>query len=99
MRTLRTTMLLLAALAMSGCKASVKTTRIEQQLQRPVTAMTQSGSRAVSRDAAAAVPLVFRVEMFVITVPQHSFADNEVFWKRMDEQCLDPGTSDLLQKN
>jgi hypothetical protein len=50
-------------------------------------------------DAAPAVPLIFHVEIFVLSVPRGTFSGNESFWKRIDEQCVDVATADLLYKN
>ncbi len=61
--------------------------------------MVQPQPGQLPLDAAPAVPLVFHVEMFVLSVPDGTFAGNEEFWKRIDEQCVDVATSDLLQKN
>ena len=45
------------------------------------------------------MPLVFHVEVFVLGVPPGTFSGNEEFWKRIDEQCVDVPTYDLLYKN
>ncbi|CAN5495692.1 hypothetical protein BH09PLA1_BH09PLA1_33940 [soil metagenome] len=51
------------------------------------------------RDAAPAQSIIFQVEVYRITVPFGTFAGNEAFWKRVDEQCVDPFTNDLLNRN
>jgi hypothetical protein len=54
---------------------------------------------APSLDAAPATPVIFHVEIFVLGMPRGTFSSNEAFWKRIDEQCVDVATADLLYKN
>jgi hypothetical protein len=65
----------------------------------PLVAMLQPQPSNAPLDAAAATPYVFHVEMFLINPPAGSFSGNEDFWKTIDEQCVDPATADLLQRN
>jgi hypothetical protein len=51
------------------------------------------------RDAAPAVRQLFRIDVYQFTAPLGSLGRNETFWRRIDEQCVDVGTYDLLFKN
>jgi hypothetical protein len=53
----------------------------------------------VSLDAPQAMQLVFHVDIFVVSVPTGTFSGNEPFWKRIDEQCVDVPTHELLYNN
>ncbi|HEY7087779.1 MAG TPA: hypothetical protein VH518_06790 [Tepidisphaeraceae bacterium] len=68
-------------------------------VELPPFALTQGRPSNAPRDPSAATPSVFHVEVFILSAPMGTFSGNESLWKRIDEQCLDPGTSDLLQKN
>jgi hypothetical protein len=50
-------------------------------------------------DAVASSQTIFHVEVFVLCAPSGTFSRNDEFWKSIDEQCLDVGTYELLQKN
>jgi hypothetical protein len=51
------------------------------------------------RDAPAPIRQLFRIDVYQFTAPLGSLGRNEDFWKRVDEQCVDVGTYDLLFKN
>jgi hypothetical protein len=51
------------------------------------------------RDAAPAQTVVFQMDVYRLAVPFGTFSTNEEFWKRMDEDCVDPATRDILDKN
>jgi hypothetical protein len=55
--------------------------------------------REAPRDAAGPVRELFRIDVYQFTAPLGSLSRNEDFWKRIDEQCVDVGTYDLLFKN
>ena len=63
---------------------------------RPVSAISQAPGPAEPRDAPAAIPTAFQVDMYLISFPNGAYGENEEFWKRIDEQCVDPATSDLV---
>lgn len=86
----------LATMLAGGCGSQPV---VERSTTRPVAAITQAPSRTDPLDAPPAVPVVFHVEMFLISFPQGAYSGNEEFWKRIDEQCVDPGTYDLLYMN
>src|SRR5437763_6066348 len=50
-------------------------------------------------DAPPALPVVFQMDIYRLDVPFGTFCRNEDFWKRMDEECVDPATKDLLERN
>src|SRR4051794_33488080 len=73
---------------------------------QPVVALSQSGlsQPAVNlnpdpHDAQPALPILFRVECYQLKVPVGAVSKNAALWKRMNEQCVDVATSDLLCKN
>jgi hypothetical protein len=92
-------MLLTAFGLLSGCAAAPERPTVSLPSPQPRMAMGQSSTVSSSRDAAAAVPTVFHVEVYLFSVPDGTYANNEAFWKRIDEQCFDPGTSEVLQNN
>jgi hypothetical protein len=96
--TIRTSVLLtaLATVLTAGCGSQPVA---DSSTTRPVAAVTQAPLRIDPRDAAPAVPVVFHVEMFLLSFPQGAYSDNEDFWKRINEQCVDPDTYDLLYMN
>src|SRR4051812_20023928 len=90
----------LVLMGMSGCTPPPATPPAPQaQGPSPLVAMLQPQPSNAPLDAAAATPYVFHVEMFLINPPAGSFSGNEDFWKTIDEQCVDPATADLLQRN
>jgi hypothetical protein len=56
-------------------------------------------SHGPPRDAAPAVHELFRIDVYQFTAPIGTLGRNEDFWKRIDEECVDVGTYDLLFKN
>lgn len=86
----------LLALIVGGCGAPQKT---EPSMTRPVVALNQARGPAEPKDAPPAVPTAFQVDMRLVSFPVGAYSANEAFWKRMDEHCVDPATSDLLYKN
>lgn len=80
-----------------GCGAAQKSTGVVAA--QPVVAMVQPQPADIPRDAAADSPAIFHVEMFLLNPPEGTFSGNEDFWKRIDEQCVDPATASLLQSN
>jgi hypothetical protein len=81
-------------LLMAGCA--------QQQAQSgasPPFAITQGRPSNAPLDAVPSSQTVFHVEVFVLSAPPGTFSRNDEFWKRIDEQCLDVGTYELLQKN
>jgi hypothetical protein len=65
----------------------------------PPFAITQGKPSNAPLDAAPSANQMFHVEVFVLSAPSGTFSRNDEFWKRIDEQCLDVGTYELLQKN
>jgi hypothetical protein len=51
------------------------------------------------RDARAAMPLMYHLDIYQLTVPYGTVSHNEQFWKRIHEQSVDVPTYDLLYKN
>lgn len=84
----------IAAAALAGC-----TPNPAPNTPAPPMAVTRGHPSNAPRDPEPATPLVFHVEIFRLEAPLGTFSTNEEFWKRIDEQCLDPATSDLLQRN
>jgi hypothetical protein len=92
---------------LAGCAAAPK--QPAQQSSLPAAAESKDGvitaaamidtDSSAPRDAQPAVPLVFQLVCYQITVPIGAVSRNEEFWKRIDEQCIDPGRYDLLRRN
>ncbi len=63
--------------------------------------MSQAGRSSADepKDAPPPLSLVFQVDVYQLAVPFGTFSDNEPFWRRVNEQCVDVGTYDLLYKN
>ena len=59
----------------------------------------QPAAPGAPMDAPQAQQYVFQVDVYQLTVPRGTFSANEAFWKRMDEQCVDAATYDVLFKN
>jgi hypothetical protein len=59
--------------------------------------MMQRGQSSIASSAAA--PVGMRVDLYQLQLPQGAISQNEKFWKRVDEHCVDPNTYDLLYKN
>ena len=87
-----------------GCGGNSKTP--------PASAKMQSGGKVMSmahgaqpapadapRDAVTSATITFQVEVYRVSVPYGTFTGNEAFWKRMDEQCVDAFTCDILNRN
>jgi hypothetical protein len=51
------------------------------------------------RDPQRAMPIVFRLECYQIKVPIGTVSQNDAIWKRINEQCVDVPTYDLLHRN
>jgi hypothetical protein len=62
-------------------------------------AFTADVNHEPPRDAPGPVHELFRIDVYQFTTPLGSLGRNEDFWKRIDEQCVDVGTYDLLFKN
>ena len=60
--------------------------------------MSHSGYDA-PQDAPPQLTIVFQVDVYQLAVPFGTFSGNEEFWKRINEQCVDVATYDLLYKN
>jgi hypothetical protein len=50
-------------------------------------------------DAQAPVTLVFQTDIYLLSVPFGTYSTNDEFWRRIDEQCVDVATYDLLYQN
>jgi hypothetical protein len=50
-------------------------------------------------DAKPELPVFVRLEVWHLLVPYGTISRNEAFWKRINEQCVDVATYDLLYKN
>ena len=66
--------------------------------------VTQKGGASMTSTVASAGELsngmnAMRVDLFQLQVPQGTISRNEKFWKRVDENAVDPATYDLLYRN
>jgi hypothetical protein len=94
---------LLTLAALTGCHPPTPTTPPTPQspaMHSPLM-LTQKGSALLTStiQSAAESPMGLQVEVYQLQVPEGTISRNEKFWKRVDEQCIDPGTYDLLYKN
>src|SRR5207244_1062303 len=97
-----TVMIVMAA----GCRPLSPTTPVTPPAppppamsSRPKMMMQKGGASLVSTIASAAqIPQAMRVDLYQLQLPQGTISRNEKFWKRVDEQSLDPGTYELLYK-
>jgi hypothetical protein len=64
-----------------------------------ISAVQMAAPPGSPQDAQPTVPLVFQLVCYQITVPVGSVSKNEEFWKRIDENALDPARYDLLRRN
>lgn len=64
-----------------------------------ILALSQSAREGNGLDAPPAMQLVFQVDIYQLSLPVGTYATNEAFWKRMDEQCVDVETYDRLYRN
>jgi hypothetical protein len=89
--------------AILGCSGSDSTPAISPAAERRAMALSSfaqdSAPPEQSRDAAPPMRELFRIDVYHFTAPLGSLGRNEDFWKRIDEQCVDVATYDLLFKN
>ncbi|HVT89530.1 MAG TPA: hypothetical protein VHD56_11805 [Tepidisphaeraceae bacterium] len=85
--------LVIVALLAIGCHSEPKA----DVPVKPIVALTRVSTMAP--DAPEVLPVIFHVDIFLLSLPKGSYSANEDFWKRIDENCVDPATSDLLYKN
>jgi len=50
-------------------------------------------------DAKGEVAVIIQIEVWQLRLPMGTISRNEEFWKRINEQCVDVGSYDLLFKN
>jgi hypothetical protein len=70
------------------------------QSDRVITASAMEDAGVITpKDAQPTVPVVFELVCYQLKVPVGTVSRNEEFWKRIDEQCLDPARYDLVRRN
>lgn len=93
-------MVICVLLLLAGCGA--------QQVSEPPTAgnggtatmsMSQAARADDPRDPPPPLNIVFQVDVYQVAVPFGTFSGNEQFWRRINEQCVDVATYDLLYRN
>jgi hypothetical protein len=107
----KTILLLLSAALLCGCTArptGVEIVRSSDKIvvplpdNTPVQRFLGASAQPMPggpRDPAPTVPIVFRLEVYLVNVPVGTVSRNDAFWKRLDENCVDVPTYDLLGKN
>ena len=65
----------------------------------PVPLPTPAAPAGASLDPAANPRRVYAINVYRLRVPIGTVSGNADFWKRIDEQVVDPATYDLLFKN
>ena len=94
MKMLPKFILLLTALLLGGCFPHADSPPAPENHPAP------PATRIISAlDSTPAVATIFHLEIFVVSVPHGTFSGNEPFWKRIDEQCVDVATHELLYNN
>jgi hypothetical protein len=86
----------------SGCARKTSAPTSLDGRNSHVVSMVQRAQPApdgAPRDAAPAQMVVFQMDIYRLAVPFGTFSSNEEFWKRMDEDCVDPATRDILSNN
>lgn len=51
------------------------------------------------KDPQPALDIVFRVEVYQLTLPRGAVSQSAEFWSRLNEQVIDPASYDVLQRN
>jgi hypothetical protein len=92
------------ALLAAGCARNRGAASSQSVASRsdPIVTMVQRVGPAPDgspRDAAPVQTVFFQMDVYRLAVPLGTFSANEEFWKRMDEECVDPTTKDLLERN
>jgi hypothetical protein len=101
MRSWKLHLLLMCALA-AGCQppAGPPQPTATEGDRKPVSLVQRAQpAPGAPLDAPAARQWIFQVDVYQIAVPLGTFSRNEEFWKRMDEQCVDASTYDVLFRN
>jgi hypothetical protein len=100
------TIWLLALIAfVAGCHAGANRDASSSS-SRAVVALSESGGATNTldgphdpRDPPPSPHIVFKLEVYQLKVPVGSVSRNDALWKRINEQCIDVATYDLLYKN
>jgi hypothetical protein len=93
------------ALVVAGCGpkkgpiAPTPTPVSEGQTETVINAVQLDVPQSTPKDAQPTIPMAFQLACYQISVPVGKVSRNEAFWKRIDEQVLDPARYDLLQRN
>jgi hypothetical protein len=96
------------ALALSGCQSDAATvgsatSSATGKRGGPRRASSLAQLRGASankgKDVPVALPPHTRMDVYRLVVPFGTVSRNETFWKRIDEQCVDAATHDVLMKN
>jgi hypothetical protein len=93
-----TTLLTLCCVVMTASLAGCRSAADDHAGSRhtPVAAFAQPASSDVPRDPTVPLPVVYHLEIYLISVPQGAFSANEEFWKRINEQVVDVSTAARL---
>lgn len=99
---LTSSVLCLLLVVTSGCAKKPSAPTSLSGRDSHVVSMVQRAQPApdgAPRDAPSAQMVFFQMDVYRLAVPFGTFSTNEEFWKRMDEDCVDPATRDILSKN
>lgn len=80
-------------LLLAGCAGD------SQPTTQPAGPVVPQALNIVSRDQHGNVIPLFHLDVYMLSVPIGTVSRNIEFWKRVDEQQIDPPTYDLLLKN
>ena len=90
------------ASVVAGCgpkKGPIAPTPTPVSTETVINAVQLDVPQSAPKDAQPTVPMAFQLACYQISVPMGKVSRNEEFWKRIDEQTLDPAKYDLLQRN
>jgi hypothetical protein len=81
----------LSALTLIGCAATTSTD-VAPDTGTPETPPAPQNARATPRK-------LFQLDSFLLRVPRDMISQNDAFWKRLDEDCVDFSTRERLARN
>lgn len=90
--------ILFLMLILTGCSSPRKNPPASAE-HRLMALAPEEGPAVQSRDARPDVPMLIHLDIYQLTVPYGTVSLNEEFWKRINEDCIDVGTRDLLLRN
>jgi hypothetical protein len=88
-----------AGLALSGCAGGAGHDSAPPAAANSGVSTATLAQTGGTDDPAPALSIVFQVDVYQLALPWGTITANEEFWKRINEQCVDVATYDLLFHN